>query len=76
METAITDPGLNEAHSTLEHALMVIHGIADVLGAIGQCRDTVIPPNGISYLGGELEDAYEEASGAFGRICRAKEPQP
>ena len=73
--TATVDPGLDEARNTLEEALMDIHGIADVLVAVGQCHDIVIPPNGISWLGSALEDAYEEAQEAMARICYPKGPQ-
>ena len=61
-----------DAKRALEQALLAIHGIADVLNAVGQCRDIVMPTNGLSYLGGELERAYEEAQEAFGQICYAK----
>jgi hypothetical protein len=67
---------LDDAKRALEQALLAIHGIADVLNAVGQCRDIVMPTNGLSYLGGELQSAYEEAQEAFGRICYGKrEPQ-
>ena len=62
----------DDPEDALEQALMAIHGIADVLSAVGQCRDIVMPTNGLSYLGGELERAYEEAQEAFGQICYAK----
>ena len=66
-----------DAKRALEQALLAIHGIADVLSAVGQCRDIVMPTNGLSYLGGELQRAYEEAQEAFERIGWAKqEPQP
>jgi hypothetical protein len=32
---------------------VAIHGIADVLNAVGQCRDIVMPANGLSYLGSD-----------------------
>jgi hypothetical protein len=55
-----------DAKRALEQALLAIHGIADVLNAVGQCRDIVMPTNGLSYLGSELQRAYEEA-----RLCQA-----
>jgi hypothetical protein len=57
-----------DAKRALEQALIAIHGIADVLNAVGQCRDIVMPTNGLSYLGSELLRAYEEAQEAFERI--------
>ena len=67
-----TDPTDDDPEDALEQALMAIHGIADVLSAVGQCRDIVMPTNGLSYLGGELLRAYEEAQEAFERIGYAK----
>jgi hypothetical protein len=62
--------------TTLEDALVAIHGIADVLSAIGQCCDIVMPANGLSYLGSELEKAFEAAQKAFEQTYYAKqEPQ-
>ena len=61
-----------DAKRALEQALLAIHGIADVLNAVGQCRDIVMPTNGLSYLGSELLSAYEEAQEAFERIGYAK----
>jgi hypothetical protein len=67
----------DDPNDALEQALIAIHGIADVLNAVGQCRDIVMPTNGLSYLGSELQRAYEEAQEAFERIGWAKqEPQP
>jgi hypothetical protein len=70
-----TDTSEHDPTDALETALMAIHGIADVLNAVGQCRDIVMPANGLSYLGSELEKAYEEAQEALTRICHARGPQ-
>ena len=40
---------------------------------MGYCTQTVVEPNALAYLGGQLEDHYEAAMDAFCRIFRLNE---
>src|SRR3982074_687796 len=67
----------DDPKDALEQALLAIHGIAHVLNAVSQCRDIVMPTNGLSYLGGDLQSAYEKAREAFEQSSYpTREPRP